>query len=215
MYRQRNLALETTSRSGPPARHDGRHYIQWNAYSQGFSSQSQRLRTPTRSPTTSRSRDVLAGEVRRRRNDSNAEHQFVRRAKARPLRIRCWEKVIFLFSFTFFSCPSKSFPRVEIQKEKSSQCKLTKNRRENRICPGYNVAERSLAVAIMRILWAFEVTPSPDAKLPLNIADWRGDFPGLAGPTMPVMMLPRSKERVAVIDEAFAAAKMEREAIVS
>lgn len=67
----------------------------------------------------------------------------------------------------------------------------------------------------MRILWAFEVTPSPDAKLPLNIADWRGDFPGLAGPTMPVMMLPRSKDRVAVIDEAFAAAKMEREAIVS
>lgn len=130
MYRQRNLALETTSRSGPPARHDGRHYLQWNAYSQGFSSQSQRLRTPTRSPTTSRSRDVLAGEVRRRRNDSHAEHQFVRRAKARPLRLRRWEKVIFLFSFTFFSFPSKSFPRVEIQqkekKRKSSQCRLTK-----------------------------------------------------------------------------------------
>lgn len=47
-----------------------------------------------------------------------------------------------------------------------------------RICPGYNVAERSLAVAIMRLLWAFEIKPSRDAKLPLNIADWRGDFLG-------------------------------------
>lgn len=121
--------------------------------------------------------------------------------------------------FPFFFClllfSIRILPSGRDPKRKSSQYKLIKNRRENRICPGYNVAERSLAVAIMRILWAFEVTPSPDAKLPLNIADWRGDFPGLAGPTMPVMMLPRSKERVAVIDEAFAAAKMEREAIVS
>lgn len=121
----------------------------------------------------------------------------------------------FLLPFALFHPNPSLGSRSKRKKKKSSQCKLTKNRRQNRICPGYNVAERSLAVAIMRILWAFEVTPSPDAKLPLNIADWRGDFPGLAGPTMPVMMLPRSKERVAVIDEAFAAAKMEREAIVS
>lgn len=121
----------------------------------------------------------------------------------------------FLLPFSLFHPNPFLGSRSKRKKKKSSQYRLTKNRRQNRICPGYNVAERSLAVAIMRILWAFEVTPSPDAKLPLNIADWRGDFPGLAGPTMPVMMLPRSKERVAVIDEAFAAAKMEREAIVS
>lgn len=126
MYRQRNLALETTSRSGPPTRHDGRHYLQWNAYSQGFSSQSQRLRTPTRSPTTSRSRDVLAGEVRRRRNDSHAEHQLVRRAKARPLRLRCWEKVIFLFFFYLFLFSIQVLPSGRDPKRKSSQCKLTK-----------------------------------------------------------------------------------------
>lgn len=83
-----------------------------------------------------------------------------------------------------------------------------------RICPGYNVAERSLAVAIIRILWAFDIKHAPDAKLPLNIADWRGDFPGLPGAHMPVMMLPRSDVRVRLINEAFDAAKMEREHIV-
>ena len=67
----------------------------------------------------------------------------------------------------------------------------------------------------MRILWAFEIKPSPDAKLPLDIADWRGDFPGLPGSKMPVMMLPRSEARVKFIDEAFKAAELEREAIVS
>lgn len=36
-----------------------------------------------------------------------------------------------------------------------------------RACPGYHLAERSLSVAIMRILWAFEICPSTDAKQPL------------------------------------------------
>lgn len=136
MYRQRNLALETTSRSGPPARHDGRHYLQWNAYSQGLSSQSQRLRTPTRSPTTSRSRDVLAGEVRRRRNDSHAEHQLVRRAKARPLRLRSWEKVIFLVPSFFHPNPSLGSRSNKRKKKKSSQCKLTKKPALKQNLPG-------------------------------------------------------------------------------
>ncbi|KAF2163075.1 hypothetical protein M409DRAFT_26521 [Zasmidium cellare ATCC 36951] len=79
-----------------------------------------------------------------------------------------------------------------------------------RICPGYNVAERSLAVAIMRILWAFEIKPSRDAKLPLNIGDWRGGFPGLAGPKMPVSMVPLSEKRVDLINLAFKDASSHR-----
>ncbi|KAK4609167.1 Cytochrome P450 monooxygenase [Fulvia fulva] len=80
-----------------------------------------------------------------------------------------------------------------------------------RICPGYDVAERSLAVAIMRLLWACEIKPSPDAKLPLNIANWRGDFPGLPGSKMPVMMVPRSDEKVRLINEAFQSANDARQ----
>ncbi|KAK4495443.1 hypothetical protein PRZ48_013774 [Zasmidium cellare] len=79
-----------------------------------------------------------------------------------------------------------------------------------RICPGYNVAERSLAVAIMRILWAFEIKPSRDAKLPLNISDWRGDFPGLPGPNMPVSMVPLSQKKVDLINQAFKEASSQR-----
>lgn len=37
-----------------------------------------------------------------------------------------------------------------------------------RICPGYHIAERSLAVSIMRILWAFEIVPSIEARFPLD-----------------------------------------------
>ena len=56
-----------------------------------------------------------------------------------------------------------------------------------RICPGYHVAERSLAVAIMRILWAFEILPSKDAVLPLDPLNFEGDMmPGIADKRMPV-----------------------------
>ncbi|KAK4545116.1 hypothetical protein LTR36_003667 [Oleoguttula mirabilis] len=79
-----------------------------------------------------------------------------------------------------------------------------------RICPGYNVAERSLALAIMRMLWAFDVKPSPHAKFPLTSLDWRGTFPGLPGPDMPITMVPRSQEKVRLIGEALKNADTER-----
>ncbi|KAK5116576.1 hypothetical protein LTR85_009201 [Meristemomyces frigidus] len=79
-----------------------------------------------------------------------------------------------------------------------------------RICPGYNVAERSLALAIMRILWAFNVEPSPHAKLPPNSLDWRGTFPGLPGPDMPIVLVPRSQEKVRLVGEAMKKADAER-----
>ena len=79
-----------------------------------------------------------------------------------------------------------------------------------RICPGYNVAERSLAIAIMQFLWAFEIKASPSAEYPLNNLKWRGTFPGLPGPDMPVMVIPRSQKKMALISKAFAEAERDR-----
>ena len=65
-----------------------------------------------------------------------------------------------------------------------------------RICPGYHVAERSLAVSIMRILWAFELVPSADAKLPLDPLDFEGQaMPGNPDKRMPVSLRLISEER--------------------
>lgn len=83
-----------------------------------------------------------------------------------------------------------------------------------RICPGYHVAERSLAIAIMRLVWAFEILPSPNAKLPLDSKDFPGDMPGNPGEGMPVMLRIRSQEKKRVINEDFRRAEAVRPAIV-
>lgn len=70
-----------------------------------------------------------------------------------------------------------------------------------RICPGYNVAERSLSIAIMRILWAFDVKPTPGTKLPLNPTSYHGFMPGNAGENLPVVMKVRSEEKRKLIGE--------------
>lgn len=73
-----------------------------------------------------------------------------------------------------------------------------------RICPGYHVAERSLAVSIMRILWAFEIVPSHEAKLPLNHLDFEGEMmPGIADKRMPVCLRLISETRKNDIETAF------------
>lgn len=80
-----------------------------------------------------------------------------------------------------------------------------------RICPGYHVAERSLAVAIMRILWAFEILPSGDAVLPLDPLSFEGGMmPGIADKRMPVSLRLVSEERRVHIHEAFASALADR-----
>jgi cytochrome P450 len=84
-----------------------------------------------------------------------------------------------------------------------------------RVCPGINVAERSLAVAIMRILWAFKVAPAADAKLPLDPADYRADMPGNPGTNLPVTLTVRSEKKRAIIDQAFKEANESRVALVS
>lgn len=83
-----------------------------------------------------------------------------------------------------------------------------------RVCSGYNVAERSLTVAILRILWAFDVRVAPDAELPLDGSKWTGLFPGTPGEGMPVHVIPRP-ERVAIIEREYAAAKAKRALFVS
>lgn len=76
-----------------------------------------------------------------------------------------------------------------------------------RICPGYHVAERSLAIAIMRLVWAFEIVPAPDAKLSLDPRDYPGEMPGNPGKHMPVMLKVRSEAKRKIIDEEYARAE--------
>ena len=82
-----------------------------------------------------------------------------------------------------------------------------------RICPGYHVAERSLAIAIMRLVWAFEIVPAPDAKLPLDPRDYPGEMPGNPGEHMPVMLKVRSDAKRKVIYEEDARAEAAHPAI--
>ncbi|KAJ4983179.1 hypothetical protein SVAN01_11322 [Stagonosporopsis vannaccii] len=79
-----------------------------------------------------------------------------------------------------------------------------------RICPGYHVAERSLAIAIMRIVWAFEIKPAPNARLPLDLRDYPGEMPGNPGEHMPVMLIPRSEAKQRIIHAEFEKAEAER-----
>ncbi|KAJ4359532.1 uncharacterized protein N0V89_000087 [Didymosphaeria variabile] len=76
-----------------------------------------------------------------------------------------------------------------------------------RICPGYHVAERSLAIAIMRLVWAFEIVPAPNAKLPLDPKDYPGEMPGNPGEQMPVSLKVRSEAKRKVIDDEYARAE--------
>ncbi|KAG6364932.1 hypothetical protein INS49_006536 [Diaporthe citri] len=74
-----------------------------------------------------------------------------------------------------------------------------------RICPGLHVAERSLGVAIMRVLWAFDVGSAPRAKLPLNPSDYRGFMPANPGVDLPVTLTVRSEKKRQIIDAYWAA----------
>lgn len=76
-----------------------------------------------------------------------------------------------------------------------------------RVCPGMHVAERSLGVAMMRLLWACDIRVASDAKLPLDPQDYRSFMPGNGGEAMPVCMTIRSEEKRRLVDEAWAAEK--------
>lgn len=72
-----------------------------------------------------------------------------------------------------------------------------------RMCVGIHVAERSLGVAIMRILWACNVGVSEDAKIPLNPKDYPGAMPGNPGERLPVTLKMRSEEKKRLIEKAW------------
>ncbi|KAH7143558.1 cytochrome P450 [Dactylonectria macrodidyma] len=72
-----------------------------------------------------------------------------------------------------------------------------------RICPGYNVAERSLAVSIMRLLWSFDIAPIPGTPLPLNPSAYPSMMPGNPGVGLPVTLTVRSAEKKAIIDRDY------------
>ncbi|KAH7142827.1 cytochrome P450 [Dactylonectria estremocensis] len=72
-----------------------------------------------------------------------------------------------------------------------------------RVCPGYHVAERSSAIAMMRMLWAFNITFIPDTKMPLNFTDYAGNIPGNPGDDMPARLVYRSEERKNLILDTY------------
>ncbi|KAJ4308418.1 hypothetical protein N0V84_012115 [Fusarium piperis] len=78
------------------------------------------------------------------------------------------------------------------------------------LCPGLNVADRAFAIAIMRLAWAFDIKPAPRAKLPINSDDFPHYIPGIAGEDMPINMVPRSQERLELIDKYYAEALASR-----
>jgi len=81
--------------------------------------------------------------------------------------------------------------------------------------PGLNVADRSFAIAIMRLVWAFDIKPAARAKLPIDSNDFPHYIPGIAGIEMPINMVPRSKERLALIDKYYEEALAARPRYVS
>ncbi|OAG07382.1 cytochrome P450 [Paraphaeosphaeria sporulosa] len=111
------------------------------------------------------------------------------------------------------TCPDRFWPeRYEGDLTTSEQSKNSANVKDRdhfafgsgrRICPGYHVAERSLAIAIMRLVWAFEVVPAPNATLPLNPRDYPGEMPGNPGEHMPIMLKVRSQAKRKVIDNEY------------
>lgn len=78
-----------------------------------------------------------------------------------------------------------------------------------RICPGIHVAERSLFLAISRILWAFEIRPKKDAQGRPILPDPEKYTQGFV--CMPeefeADITPVSKERAEMVEREWAQAK--------
>lgn len=83
------------------------------------------------------------------------------------------------------------------------------------VCPGYHVAEPSLAVAIMRILWAFTIAPAKGTTLPLDPRNYPGEMPGNPGESMPVTLTIRNALKRKIVNQAFKEADKTRSSIES
>jgi cytochrome P450 len=80
-----------------------------------------------------------------------------------------------------------------------------------RICPGMNVADRSMLLGIARIFWAFDVSPKvgADGKVNMPVQD---DFvPGFVAipKTFDVVVTPRSAAKKAIVEKEWEMAKMD------
>lgn len=78
-----------------------------------------------------------------------------------------------------------------------------------------HVAERSFAIAIMRLAWAFDIKPAPRAKFPIKMEDFPHYIPGIAGVEMPINIVPRNAKRLAQLDGYFEEALAARPQYVS
>ncbi|RAO74354.1 uncharacterized protein BHQ10_010366 [Talaromyces amestolkiae] len=86
-----------------------------------------------------------------------------------------------------------------------------------RICPGYHVAERSLAIAAMRILWAFEIKWAPGIQEPVDPLTYmhHSEMPGNASSRLPVTLRVLSQEKADIINREFERLERERAKIAS
>jgi cytochrome P450 len=78
-----------------------------------------------------------------------------------------------------------------------------------RICPGIHVAERSLFLGISRMLWAFDIKPALDAQGKPIYPDPEKLTQGFVcmPEEFPARIIPRSKERAAVVTKDWEDAK--------
>lgn len=67
---------------------------------------------------------------------------------------------------------------------------------------------------MMRILWAFKVTPAAGTELPLDPKKYPGDMPGNAGTNMPVNLNLRNEIKRELILQAYATELNERSPVV-
>ncbi|OJJ07635.1 hypothetical protein ASPVEDRAFT_88875 [Aspergillus versicolor CBS 583.65] len=86
-----------------------------------------------------------------------------------------------------------------------------------RICPGYHVAERSLAIAMMRILWAFEINWAQGTQKPVDPISYTrsSEMPGNPSSRLPVTLRILNQAKADIINRTFENAKRERLPIVS
>ncbi|KAL3475771.1 cytochrome P450 [Aspergillus californicus] len=81
-----------------------------------------------------------------------------------------------------------------------------------RVCPGYHVAERSLTIAMMRILWAFKIKWAEGVNHPVDPITYMRDseMPGNASSRLPVTLQVLSQRKAKIINQTFDCMQQER-----
>ena len=64
----------------------------------------------------------------------------------------------------------------------------------------FNVAERSFAVVLMRLLYCFDIKPKAGVTVPLGDDVWDGPMPATRGESMPVNLTVRNEARRKLIE---------------